>query len=119
MNRLVAQFPSLASRDFRIFWIVQFVSLIGTWMQTTVQPYLAYRLTNQPFYLGLVGFASTLPTLLFTLPGGVLVEHLDKRRVVIVLQVIMMVQALAMAVLALAGAINIWHILALAFVLGA
>lgn len=88
-------------------------------MQSTVQPYLAYRLTSQPIYLGLVGFASTLPIFLFTLPGGILVERQDKRRIVIIMQVVMMLQAFIMAGLALTGLINIWHIIILAFVLGA
>jgi MFS family permease len=118
MRRFYAQFPALASPEFRIFWVGQFVSLVGTWMQNTVQPYLAYRLTGQPVYLGLVGFAATLPTLLFTLPGGVLVERLDKRRVVIALQAIMLLQAFALAFLSLTGRIHIWHIVALSFVLG-
>lgn len=111
-------FPALASRDFRIFWIGQAVSLIGTWMQSTVLPYLTYRLTNQPLYLGLVGFAATLPTLLFTLPAGVIVERLDKRRVVILMQIVLMLQAFTLAALALTDQIEVWHIVALAFVLG-
>ncbi len=118
MSHLSANFPALASREFRIFWIGQAVSLIGTWMQSTVQPYLAYRLTGQPFYLGLVGFASTLPIFLFTLPGGILVERHDKRRIVIIMQGVMMLQAFLLAALALTGHINIWHIIILAFVLG-
>lgn len=115
----LSRFPALASRDFRIFWVGQFVSLIGTWMQSTVLPYLAYRLTGQPFYLGAIGFAATLPTLFLTLPGGVLVERLDKRATVIVMQIVMMTQAFALAFLALKGVITIWHILALALVMGA
>ncbi len=88
-------------------------------MQSTVLPYLAYRLTGQPFYLGAIGFAATLPTLFLTLPGGVLVERLDKRATVIVMQIVMMTQAFALAFLALKGVITIWHILALALVMGA
>ena len=103
----------MRSRDFRIFWIGQFISLIGTWMQNTVQPYVAYHLTGQPMYLGLIGFAGTLPTVFLTLPAGVLIERLDKRRVVVVMQVIMAAQALA-----LAGLLQIWHMLVLALVLG-
>ena len=87
-------------------------------MQTTVQSYLAYRITGQPIYLGLVGIASALPALLFTLPGGVWVERLDKRKTVIAFQVVMMIQAFALAFLTLAGIVTIWHIVALAFVLG-
>ncbi|MBI4771816.1 MAG: MFS transporter, partial [Chloroflexi bacterium] len=113
------RFPAFASRDYRLFWSGQAISLVGTWMQSTVQPYLAYRLTGQPIFLGVIGFATTLPTLLLTLPGGVLVERLDKRRVVIVMQTVMMLQAFALGALAFSGHISIWHIAALAFVLGA
>lgn len=116
---MYSRLPAMASRDFRIFWIGQFVSLIGTWMQNTVQPYLAYQLTGQPLYLGLIGFASTIPTLFLTLPAGVIVERLNKRRVVIAMQAIMAAQALAMGTLALTGQLTIWHIFALALVLGA
>lgn len=94
------------------------MSLVGTWMQNTVLPYLAYRITGQPIYLGLVAFAGTLPSLLLTLPAGVWVEHLDKRKTVIAMQAVMMVQAFLLAALALAEVINIWHIIILALVLG-
>lgn len=114
-----SRLPAFQSRDFRIFWTGQFISLIGTWMQTTVQAYLAYRITGQPIYLGIIGMAGTLPTLLFTLPGGVWVERLNKRNTVIILQAVMMAQAFVLAGLALAGVVTIWHIVALAFVLGA
>jgi MFS family permease len=117
--KITERFPALASRDFTIFWVGQFISLTGTWMQNTTQPYLAYRLTGSPFYLGLIGFSATLPTLLLALPGGVLVEHLDKRKTVIAMQFIMMFQAFALAYLALSGRIQIWHIILMAFILGA
>ena len=113
------RFPALASRDFVIFWIGQLISLIGTWMQNTTQPYLAYRLTGSSLDLGIIAFAATLPTLLLALPGGVLVERLDKRKTVIIMQVIMMVQAFGLAALALTGVIRIWHIIVMACVLGA
>ncbi len=112
------RFPALASRDFFIFWIGLFFSLIGTWMQNTTLPYLAYRLSGRPLDLGLIGFSSTLPTLILALPGGVLVERLDKRKIVIALQAVMMLQAFALAALTFSGVIEIWHIVALAFVLG-
>jgi MFS family permease len=112
------RFPALASRDFLIFWVGQFISLIGTWMQNTTQPYLAYRITGSSLDLGLIAFSATLPTLILALPGGVLVERMNKRKVVIVLQVIMMIQAFILAFLALTGRIQIWHLIALSFVLG-
>jgi MFS family permease len=116
--QIARRYPALASRDFTIFWVGQFVSLIGTWMQNTTQPYLAYRISGQPIDLGIIGFAGALPTLLLALPGGVLVERLDKRKTVIVMQVVMMVQAFVLAFLALTGAIQIWQIAVLAFLLG-
>ena len=117
-ERFIRRYPALASRNFVIFWVGQFVSLIGTWMQNTTQPYLAYRLSGKPFDLGLIGFAGALPTLLLALPGGVLVERLDKRKTVIAMQVVMMLQAFALAFLALTGIIQIWHIALLAFLMG-
>jgi len=117
-NFVASRYPALTSRDFFIFWVGQFISLIGTWMQTTTQPYLAYRLTGRPLDLGLIGFAGMLPTLFLALPGGVLVERLDKRKVVIWMQVVEMLQAFILAYLALTGLVQIWHILVLAFILG-
>jgi len=118
-QQIKLRYPALTSRDFVIFWVGQFISLIGTWMQSTTQPYLAYRLSGQPFDLGLIGFAGALPTLILALPGGVIVERLDKRKTVIAMQAVMMVQALLMAFLALTGVIQIWHIAVLSFLLGA
>jgi MFS family permease len=115
---LARRFPALTSRDFTIFLIGQFISVIGTWMQNTAQPYLAYRISGRPLDLGLIGFASTLPTLLLALPAGVLVERWDKRKTVIVFQTIMSLQALGLAALTLTGQIQIWHIGLLALIFG-
>lgn len=112
------RFPAFTFPNYRIFIAGQFVSLIGSWMQSTVQPYLAYRLTNQPIYLGLVGFSQSLPALLFMLWGGVLIERMDKRKVVLAMQFVLMVQAFALAFFALTGTITIWHIIILAFFQG-
>lgn len=87
-------------------------------MQSTTQPYLAYRLSGRPLDLGLIGFASTLPTLIIALPAGVLVERLDKRKTVITMQAVMLVQAFLLGILTLTGKIQIWHIALLAFILG-
>jgi MFS family permease len=112
------RFPALASRDFAIFLAGQFVSVIGTWAQATALPYLAYRISGRPLDLGLIGFSTTLPTLLFALPAGVLIERWDKRKVVIILQTVMSIQAFGLAYLAFTGKIQIWHIAILAFVYG-
>lgn len=87
-------------------------------MHNTAQPYLAYRLSGRPFDLGLIGFATTLPTLLLALPAGVLIERWDKRKTVIVLQSVMSLQAFGLAALTFSGRVQIWHITLLAFVFG-
>ncbi len=87
-------------------------------MQNTAQPYLAYRLSGRPLDLGLIGFASTLPTLLLALPAGVLVERWDKRKTVIIFQSIMSLQAFGLAALTFTGHIQIWHIGVLALIFG-
>jgi MFS family permease len=112
------RFPALASRDFFIFLVGQFISLVGTWMQSTVQPYLAYRITGSSLDLGLIAFSATLPTLILALPAGVLIERMDKRKIVIAMQVVEMIQALFLAFLALTGQIQVWHLISLSFVLG-
>lgn len=115
---ITSRFPALASRDFTIFLIGQLISVIGTWAQATALPYLAYRISGRPLDLGLIGFSTTLPTLLFALPAGVYIERWDKRKVVMILQTVMSVQAFGLAFLAFTGKIEIWHIVTLAFFYG-
>src|SRR5512132_86899 len=118
-NSLIARrFPALESRDYILFIVGQLISVVGTWMQATALPYLAYRMTGRPLDLGLIGFSNTLPTLLFALPAGVLVERWDKRKVVIIFQAIMSIQAFGLAFLTYTGQIKIWHIVVLAFFYG-
>ncbi len=118
MTSLSQRFPALASRDFAIFWVGHLVSLIGTSMQNTALPLLAYRLSGRPFDLGLIGFAVTLPTFFLAIPGGVLVEHVDKRKAIIFLQIIMMLDTFALAFLTLSETIQIWHIVVTSLILG-
>jgi MFS family permease len=115
---IARRFPALVSRDYSLFLVGQLVSVIGTWMQSTALPYLAYRISGRPLDLGIIGFASTVPTLLFALPAGVLVERWNKRKVVIIFQAVMAVQAFGLALLAYNGQIKMWQIVLLAFVYG-
>ena len=115
---LAQRFPALTSPDFLLFLAGQFVSVIGTWMQNTTQPYLAYRISGRPLDLGVIGFAATLPTLLLALPAGVLVERWDKRKTVIVFQSLMSLQAFGLAALTFSGRVQIWHITLFALIFG-
>src|SRR3954464_7054035 len=92
-------FPSLRHRNFRLFLAGQFVSLCGTWMQTVAHGWLVLTLTNSPFLVGLVPAIGSLPILLFTLYGGVLADRVDKHRFVLLLQSLMLTEAVTLAVL--------------------
>jgi len=118
MNSFSRRFPALASRDFTVFWVGHLFSLIGTSMQNTALPLLAYRLSGHPFDLGLIGFAVTLPTFFLAIPGGVLIEHVDKRKAIIFLQVVMMLDTFVLAFLCLSEIIQIWHIVITSLILG-
>lgn len=111
-------FASLKHRDFRIFWIGQCVSLMGTWMQRTALVWLVYTITNSPFKVGLVGVAQYLPVLLFTLFSGAIVDRFSKRRLLIVTQSLLMLQALALALLTFFHCEQYWLLLLLCTALG-
>lgn len=117
-SSITQRFPALASRDYILFLVGQLISVIGTWMQNTAQPYLAYRISGRPLDLGIISFAATLPTLLLALPAGVFVERWDKRKTVIIFQSIMSLQAFGLAALTFTGHVQIWHITVLALMFG-
>jgi MFS family permease len=105
-------------RNYRLYWFGQLVSLSGTWMQRVAQSWLVLQLTDSPLALGTVTALQFLPISLLSLFGGVLADRVPKRRLLMVTQSIQIVQAVAIAVLAGSGAIQLWHIYALAAVLG-
>jgi MFS family permease len=114
----VIEIPRLARalrhRDFRLFWTGNFLSNIGTWMQNIAQGWLVLQLTNSAFWLGVVGFAASFPILLFALIGGVIADHVNKRKMLMVTQSAMMTFAFIMAGLAYLKIINVHEIVFLA-----
>src|SRR5512139_308627 len=88
-------FGALAHRNFRLFFIGQGISLIGTWMQNVGEGWLILSLTNSPFYVGLTSALSSLGVLVFSLYAGVIADRTDKRRFIIFMQVAFMLEALA------------------------
>jgi MFS family permease len=108
----------LRHRNFRLFWIGQTLSLIGTWMQTMAQGWLALELTNSAFLVGLVATASSIPILLFTMPAGAIVDRSDKLRIVRIAQVAYLLEASTLWALTATHRITIGSLLALAFIGG-
>lgn len=111
-------FASFKHRNFRIWFIGQLVSLVGTWMQNTAQGYLIFTLTQSPAFLGYVSFFSGMPAWLFTLYGGVIADRMPRRILLIITQSTMMVLAFILAGLIYFKLVQPWHILVLSFLLG-
>ena len=109
---------ALRSRDFRIYFAGQLVSVAGTWMQQIAMGWLAYRLTDSALVLGLLGFASQVPILLFGAFGGVWSDRVDRRRLMQWTQSLAMLQALTLALLTWQGWITPPLLLGLAFLMG-
>jgi MFS family permease len=109
---------ALTHRNFRFFLLGQGVSLIGTWMQSVAQGWLVLTLTNSPFFVGLASGLGSLGVLAFTLYAGVVADRRDKRRLVVLTQSLSMVLAFALAALVWTHVVTVWHVLALATMLG-
>ena len=109
---------ALGSRNYRLYFVGQLVSMAGTWMQQIAMIWLAYRLSNSAFVLGTVGFASQIPILIFASLGGVWLDRLDRRRVMMWTQTLAMAQALVLAVLAWLEWVSPGILILMAFLLG-
>ncbi len=110
---------ALHSRNYRLFFEGQLLSLIGTWMTRVATSWLVYRLTQSPFLLGLTSFASQIPILFLTPVAGVWVDRWNRHRTLVVTQTLSMLQSFALAALALSGVIEVWEIIVLALCQGA
>ncbi len=116
--RLHLLLRALRSRNYRLVFVGQGISLIGTWMQQVAMSWLVYRMTGSPFLLGVVGFASQIPSFLLGPVAGVLVDRWDRRRLLLGTQTLAMLQAAALAVAVLTGVAKVWEIVVLSMVLG-
>lgn len=111
-------FRALRHRNYRIFFTGQCISLVGTWMQHIAVSWLTYRLTNSAFMLGLVGFVGQLPTFVISPLAGVLGDRYNRRHMMIAIQALAMLQAVALTILVMAHYVRVWHIIALSVLLG-
>jgi MFS family permease len=109
---------ALQSRNFRLFFIGQSVSLVGTWMQQLAAAWLVYRLSGSPLLLGVTGFASQIPILFLAPFGGLLADRLDRRKTLLMSQALAAAQALLLAALTFSGRVEVWHVITAAACLG-
>ncbi|MGA8367865.1 MAG: MFS transporter [Candidatus Acidiferrales bacterium] len=112
------RFRALQHRNFRLFFAGQLISLIGTWMQSTAQLWLVYRLTRSAALLGVFAFANQIPILLLSSFGGYIADRFDRRKGVLWTQTISAILAFALAALTLPGIERVWEIILIAFLAG-
>jgi MFS family permease len=111
-------FRAFTYRDYRLLWAGAFTSSVGTWMQEVAQNWLILTMTGSAFLLGLDAFLGDAPFLAFSLFGGVLADRVDRRRILLLSQVVQLSSAFLLAGLIWGGAIHVWIILMLSFVVG-
>ncbi|HRF48749.1 MAG TPA: MFS transporter [Anaerolineales bacterium] len=117
-RRLPSALRALQHPNYRLYFAGQLVSLTGTWMQATAQQWLVYRLTDSSLSVSALAFAQTLPTTLLSFYAGVQSDRRDRRQLLIVVQVVLMLLAFMLAGLAGTGLVAYWHVLVLALALG-
>jgi MFS family permease len=121
----LARWPAFRHRNFRLFFVGQLGSLVGTWMQQAAQWWLVYRLTGSESLLGLIGFATQGPIVLLGALGGMVSDTFDRRRVLLITQSLSMLLAFTLAALTLQVPVfhwephvQVWHVLTVALMLG-
>lgn len=117
-HNLLFVLRAFRSRNYRLFFGGQGLSLVGTWMQQIAVSWLVYRMTSSALLLGLVGFAGQAPAILFTPIAGVLADRLNRYRLLILLQILSMLQAAILAYLTLSGSVTVLHLFVLSLILG-
>jgi len=112
-------FNAFKSRNYRLYFVGQSVSLIGTWMQKTAVSWVMYSLTHSKFMLGLTLFATMFPSFLFSFLGGVAADRYNRYKLLLATQVASLVQGLLLTLLIFFNHYTVWEILALSVLLGA
>jgi MFS family permease len=110
--------PALRSRNFRLLWVGQIVSTMGTFLQVVAENWLLYNITGSTFLLGVVGFIGLLPVVPISFLGGVVIDRVPRRKLITFTQIGLLMQAAVFGLLASSGQIRVWHIVALDFVMG-
>ncbi len=114
----ISTFSAFKSRNYRLYFSGQSISLIGTWMQKTAVSWVIYSETHSKFMLGLTLFASLFPSFIFSFLGGVVSDRYNRYKVLLVTQVASMIQAVLLTLLIFFRHYSVWEIIALSALLG-
>jgi MFS family permease len=111
-------FPAFQSRNYRLYFFGQSLSLVGTWMQRTAVYWVIYDLSQSAFILGIAAFCAQFPSFVFSMVGGVVSDRYNRYRVMLITQIASLIQAVVLTVLVATDNYAVWSILALSVVLG-
>mgnify|MGYP001805819314 CR=1 FL=1 len=117
-EKVLSAFPAFRSRNFRLYFIGQIVSMIGTWLQMVAQGWLVLEMTGSAFWVGVTAAASSLPTLFLSLFGGVIVDRYNRKTILLWTQSASMMLALVLGAVTLSGTVTLAVIMVMAFLLG-
>ena len=109
---------ALKNRNYKLFFGGQLVSLSGSWMQQIAMGWLVYRLTDSAFMLGLVGFASQVPSLVLAPFAGVVIDKMNRHKILVATQSMAMMQAFLLVLLLATSTVQVWHLVVLNMMLG-
>lgn len=115
---LYRTFRALKHRNFRLFFVGQGLSMMGTWLQQVAMGWLTYRLTGSAWLLGVIAFCANVGILLFGTWAGVLADRVRRRRALYFTQSLMLAQAIVLTVLTTLGHVQVWHLIVLSLWLG-
>ncbi|HEU4342341.1 MAG TPA: MFS transporter [Candidatus Binatia bacterium] len=119
MTLRVTPWQVLAQRDFGLFWTSLLFSAVGSEISAVAVAWQVYEITNSPFQLGLTGLFRALPMIILSIPGGIVADRMDRRRLLIITQSLALLLALTLGLLTSAGVARVWHIYAVIFLSGA
>jgi MFS family permease len=112
------RFNALRHRNYRLYFVGQICSLIGTWIQFVAMSWLVFRMTESPLLLGVTGFINQIPILILGPLAGLVADRVNRRKLLVVTQTLAMLQALLLAWLTFSGNVQVWQVIALAGLLG-
>lgn len=114
----ITTFNAFKSRNYRLYFTGQSISLIGTWMQKTAVSWVVYGLTHSKFMLGVTLFSTMFPSFLFSFLGGIVSDRYDRYKVLLLTQLVSMIQAILLTILIYFNHYHVWEIIALSVLLG-
>src|SRR3989338_469332 len=118
VQRIKTAFPALKYKNYRLYFVGQLVSFIGSWLQNVAQGWLVWQLSQSAFWVGTIAALNHIPILLFALFGGVIVDRVNRKKLIMLTQIAFMLLAFILGILTITKTVTIWHIALISFLTG-